>query len=201
MRFADVGRTALRALRSGTRGTTSLTVDDERAIRQQVALVERASANVDAHTTVIYQNQNWFTQIRGVEPDYFDIRRWIIEEGGGFSADEVRFAAKVCLIGRTVVANLFGEQDPLGQVIRVQKVPCRVIGVLASKGPSATGQDQDDVVIMPVTTVQKTPLRPSKTRSPYSCASVTTSKPIRKTTSTCVTRSTSLGPERHPSKR
>jgi len=117
--------------------------------------VSNVSPNVDTRMSVVYQNQNWSTQIRGVGPEYFSARNLGVEQGTPFSEDDVAFAAKVCVLGRTVVANLFGEEDPVGQVIRVQKIPCRVLGVLALKGQSPTGQDQDDVVIMPFTTVQK----------------------------------------------
>jgi putative ABC transport system permease protein len=155
MIWVEAGSRNVNGVRSGTHGTASLTVDDERAIRDHVSQVVKVSPNVDSRVTVVYQNQNWLTQVRGVGPEYFAIRRWTIEDGSGFSDDEVRFASKVCILGSTVVANLFGEQDPLGQVIRVQRIPCRVIGVLASKGPTPAGQDQDDIVIMPFTTVQK----------------------------------------------
>jgi putative ABC transport system permease protein len=155
MIWVEAGSRNVNGVRSGTHGTASLTADDERAIREHVSLLAKVSPNVDTRATVVYQHQNWLTQVRGVGPDYFAIRRLAIEDGRGFSDDEVRFASKVCLLGSTVVANLFGEEGPVGQIIRVQRIPCRVIGVLASKGPSPTGQDQDDVVIMPFTTVQK----------------------------------------------
>jgi len=155
MIWVEAGSRNVNGVRSGTHGTASLTVEDEHAIRDQVSLIVKVSPNVDTRATVIYQNQNWLTQVRGVGPDYFAIRRWAIADGVGFSDEEVRFASKVCILGSSVVANLFDEQDPVGQVIRVQKMPCRVIGVLASKGPSPAGQDQDDVVVMPFTTVQK----------------------------------------------
>ena len=155
MIWVEAGSRNVNGVRSGTHGTASLTVEDERAIREHVSLLTKVSPNVDTRATVVYHNQNWLTQIRGVGPDYFAIRRWTIADGDGLSDEEVRFAAKVCILGATVVANLFGEQDPVGQVIRVLKIPCRVIGVLVPKGPSPAGQDQDDVVIMPYTTVQK----------------------------------------------
>jgi len=117
--------------------------------------VHDISPNVDTHSTVVYHDQNWFTQVRGVSPEYLPVRYWRIERGAPFSREDVDYAAKVCLLGQTVVTNLFGPNDPIGETIRVQRLPCRVIGVLALKGQSPTGQDQDDVVIMPVTTVQK----------------------------------------------
>jgi putative ABC transport system permease protein len=103
----------------------------------------------------VYQNQNWFTMVRGVSPEYLSVRSWQVARGSFFSPDAVTYAAKSCVLGQTVVANLFGQQDPVGQTIRVQKIPCQVIGVLATKGQSTTGQDQDDVLLMPFTTVQK----------------------------------------------
>ena len=142
-------------MRTGTHGTRSLTQGDARAIQEQVALVDNVSPNVDTHSTVIYHNQNWYTQVRGVTPNYLPVRHWQIERGGPFSQEDVDYAAKVCLLGQTVVANLFASDDPVGETIRVQTLPCRVVGVLAPKGQSPAGQDQDDVVIMPFTTVQK----------------------------------------------
>ena len=155
MIWIEAGSRNVNGVRTGTRGTKSLTLDDERAIKEEVFLVSNVSPNVDTRLSVVYQNQNWSTQIRGVGPEYFNARNLGVEQGTPFSEDDVAFAAKVCVLGRTVVANLFGEEDPVGQVIRVQKIPCRVLGVLALKGQSPTGQDQDDVVIMPFTTVQK----------------------------------------------
>ena len=155
MIWIEAGSRNVNGVRSGTRGTKSLTLDDERAIKEEVFLVSNVSPNVDTRMSVVYQNQNWSTQIRGVGPEYFSARNLGVEQGTPFSEDDVAFAAKVCVLGRTVVANLFGKEDPVGQVIRVQKIPCRVLGVLALKGQSPTGQDQDDVVIMPFTTVQK----------------------------------------------
>jgi putative ABC transport system permease protein len=155
MIWIEAGNRNVNGVRTGTYGTKSLTLEDERAIQAQIALVSNVSPNVDTRATVVYGNQNWLTQIRGVAPEYFAARGWEIERGRPFSDDEVRYAGKVCVLGQTVVANLFGQDDPVGQIMRVRKIPCRVLGVLARKGQSATGQDQDDVVIMPFTTVQK----------------------------------------------
>ncbi len=104
---------------------------------------------------VVYGNQNWFTGVRGVSPEYLAVRRWRIARGALFFQDDIDHAANLCLLGQTVVASLFGEEDPIGKTIRVQKIPCQVIGVLAAKGQSPFGQDQDDVLIMPFTTVQR----------------------------------------------
>jgi len=155
MIWIEAGGRNVNGVRTGTHGTRSLTQGDARAIQEQVALVDNVSPNVDTHSTVIYHNQNWYTQVRGVTPNYLPVRHWQIERGGPFSQEDVDYAAKVCLLGQTVVANLFASDDPVGETIRVQTLPCRVVGVLAPKGQSPAGQDQDDVVIMPFTTVQK----------------------------------------------
>jgi putative ABC transport system permease protein len=155
MIWIEAGNRNVNGVRTGSHGTRSLTEADLRAIRQDITLVMDVSPNVDTRTTVVYQNQNWFTQIRGVSPEYLAVRRWQITYGSAFSREDVDFAKKVCLLGQTVVTNLFGQADPVGQTIRVQKIPCQVVGILAVKGQSPTGQDQDDVVLMPFTTVQK----------------------------------------------
>ncbi len=153
--WIEAGNRNVNGVRTGTHGTKSLTLEDARAMQQQIPLVVNISPHVDMRVQVVYHNQNWSTQVRGVAPAYLAIRRWRIASGSVFSQDDVAFAAKVCVLGQTVAANLFGPEDPVGQTIRVQKLPCRVIGVLDFKGQSAIGQDQDDVLLMPFTTVQK----------------------------------------------
>jgi putative ABC transport system permease protein len=155
MIWIEAGNRNVNGVRTGTHGTRSLTLADLKAIQQQIPQVINVSPNVDTRVQVVYQNQNWLTQVRGVAPEYLAVRRWEVEEGSSFGPEDVEAAAKVCLLGRTVASALFGEDDPVGQGIRVLRIPCRIIGVLARKGPSPTGQDQDDVVVMPVTTVQK----------------------------------------------
>ena len=155
MIWIEAGNRNVNGVRTGTHGTKSLTQGDARAIQEQVLLVSSVSPNVDTRTTIVYQNQNWFTQVRGVTPEYLEVRHWRVERGSPFTQEDVEYAAKVCVLGETVVANLFGQDDPVDHTIRVQKIPCRVIGVLEVKGQTTTGQDQDDVVIMPFTTVQK----------------------------------------------
>lgn len=155
MIWIEAGNRNVNGVRTGTHGTKSLTQGDARAIQEQVLLVSRVSPNVDTRTTVVYKNQNWFTQVRGVTPEYLEVRHWRVERGSPFTQEDVEYAAKVCVLGETIVANLFGQDDPVDHTIRVQKIPCRVIGVLEVKGQTTTGQDQDDVVIMPFTTVQK----------------------------------------------
>jgi len=155
MIWVEAGSRTVNGLRSGAHGTTSLTVADMRAIEQQVPLITSVSPNVDGRAQVIFGNHNWSTRVRGITPEYLTIRRQPVGQGDSFTADDVRLAAKVCLIGPTIVAQLFGHDDPVGQTLLVGHLPCRICGVLAPKGFSANGQDQDDIVFMPFTTVQK----------------------------------------------
>ena len=155
MVWIEAGGRNVNGLRTGARGTKSLTLGDAKAIVQQVPLVFNVSPHVDTGVQVIYGNQNWFTQVRGVSPEYLAVRRWSVARGSLFFQGDMDYAANVCLLGQTIVDALFGTEDPLGKIIRVKSLPCKVIGVLATKGQSAFGQDQDDVLIMPFTTVQR----------------------------------------------
>jgi putative ABC transport system permease protein len=153
--FISAGSVNQRGVHMGSQATKTLTVGDAKAIRQQIPLISRVSPGVGAAGQVVYGNQNWFTRMRGVGPEYLEIRRWPVEQGSSFSEHEVDSAANVCVLGRTVVQNLFGDENPLGKTVRIQNIPFRVIGILASKGQSPFGQDEDDTVIIPYTTVQK----------------------------------------------
>ncbi len=155
MIWIEAGGRNVNGLRTGARGTKSLTLGDAKAIAQQVPLVFNVSPHVDTGVQVIYGNQNWFTAVRGVSPEYLAVRRWKVASGSLFFQGDMDYAANVCLLGQTIVDALFGAEDPLGKTIRVKSLPCKVIGVLATKGQSAFGQDQDDVLIMPFTTVQR----------------------------------------------
>jgi putative ABC transport system permease protein len=153
--WIEAGGRAVNGVRTGTHATPTLTLADAIAIKAQVPLIKSVSPNVDGSTQIIYGNQNWYTSYRGVAPEYFDIKRWTIDEGTTFTQDDVDHSADVCVIGRTVREQLFGADNPIGQVARVKGLPCRVIGVLHPKGLSVSGQDQDDTIIMPYTTVMK----------------------------------------------
>jgi putative ABC transport system permease protein len=117
--------------------------------------VAAISPEYSSYTQVAAGNQNWNTRVMGDSTEYFDIRQWVIEEGAAFTEQDVRSANKVCVIGTTVVKQLFGDEDPLGQIIRVKHVPVTVIGVLKSKGFSVRGDDQDDCVVMPYTSAMR----------------------------------------------
>ena len=153
--WIEAGSRSRNGMRAGARGTRSLVLSDAQAIVEQVPLITRMSPNVDGRMQVVYGGDNWVTQFRGVSPEFTEIRRWPMRLGTFFTAADVDTAAPVCVLGQTLVDNLFGIDDRTGKTIRAQGLPCKVTGVLRAKGFSATGQDQDDVIIMPFTTVQK----------------------------------------------
>jgi putative ABC transport system permease protein len=155
MIWVEAGGRSVNGVRTGTKGTKTLVLADAKAIQQQIPRITNISPHVDTNIQVIYGNQNWYTQVRGVSPEYMAIRRMAVERGSAFFQEDVDRATGVCLLGQTVVDNLFGSEDPLGKTIRVRNLPCQVIGILTAKGQSPSGQDQDDLLIMPFTTVQK----------------------------------------------
>jgi putative ABC transport system permease protein len=142
-------------VRMGNGANKTLTADDAEAILQHVPNVVAISPIVGASVQVVNGNQNWLTRASGVSQDYTQIRNWPVVSGSMFSERDVNMAANVCVLGTTVAQQIFGDQDPVGQMIRVQNLPFRVVGVLLSKGQNSNGQDQDDTMIMPYTTVQK----------------------------------------------
>ena len=152
--FEAGGRT-VNGLRTGTGTTPTLVVADMRAILEDVPALKSCSPQSDGHTQVIRGHQNWATTYRGVSPEFLSIRRWQLANGEAFSTRDVDTAANVCLVGRSTAAHLFGDEDPVGQTIRVRDIPFRVVGTLAPKGQSAQGTDQDDFILLPFTTAQK----------------------------------------------
>lgn len=153
--WVEAGSRARSGVRVGTRGTKSLVTGDSQAVLEQVPGIKSASPNVDGHVQAVYGNLNWGTQFRGVSPDYFEIRKWDFESGAPFTQDDMDHNAAVCVLGKTPAGNLFGDEDPIGKTINVNAVPFKVIGLLQPKGFSATGADQDDFIVMPLTTTQK----------------------------------------------
>jgi putative ABC transport system permease protein len=153
--WIEAGSRNVNGLRNGTHGTTTLTPEDAEAIRREVHLVKSVSENVDGRAQVVAAGGNWATQYRGIGPDYVDIRRWQMAAGAFFTADQVRDAESVAVLGETVRRQLFGAGDPTGQVVRVNGFLFQVIGVLAAKGQTESGQDQDDTIMMPWTTAQR----------------------------------------------
>ena len=153
--WIEAGGRAVNGVRTGTHGTKTLVLADADAIKNQIPLIKSVSPNVDGSIQIIYGNQNWYTGYRGVAPEYFDIKRWFVDQGAFFTADDVDRSADVCVIGRTVRDQLFGLDDPIGAVIRVRGLPCKVVATLQPKGLSVSGQDQDDTILMPYTTAMK----------------------------------------------
>jgi len=133
----------------------TLTEGDVDAIRQEVPTVKLITPIAQAQGQFVFGNQNWASRVEGSNEHYLEIRGLKIAEGDFFTDSDVRTANRVVVLGKTVADNLFQGSDPIGQTIRIRNLPYRVIGVLAAKGQSATGQDQDDMAIMPYTTVQK----------------------------------------------
>lgn len=133
--------------------TSRLTIEDVEAIKNQCDAVAYVTPIVRTMAQVIYGNNNWRTGIYGVNTDYFQIRAWGLSSGSYFTEQDVKAGAKVCVIGQTVKNALFGEEDPIGKIIRIRDVPVKVVGVLEPKGQNVMGQDQDDIIIAPYTTV------------------------------------------------
>ncbi len=142
-------------IRLGSGASQTLSEDDAKAIAADCPAVEAASGAVRGSAQIVYGNNNWATSIQGVTPEYLSIRDYSIDSGRAFTSQDVDAATKVALLGRTVATNLFGDADPVGQVIRIKNVPFTVSGVLSGKGQSPTGQDQDDVILMPLSTAKR----------------------------------------------
>ena len=142
--------------RLGTTGLQTLRLEDIKSIQQQAKFIIDVSPSVSSNAQAIYGSQNWPTQMQGVAPSYLNIREWKLSSGMPFTDDDVTISAKVCLLGQTVVDNIFSPgENPVGKVIRFGKIPFTVIGVLEKKGENTFGQDQDDVILAPYSTVMK----------------------------------------------
>lgn len=153
--WIENGSRNLGGVQTGAGGVPRLTVEDTQAIVSDVPEIVRCSPNVDGHIQLVRGNANWNTQYRGVSPDYLLIKAWPVVEGAPFDETDVRAKAHVVILGRTVVRQLFGDDDPIGQTIRIAALSFTVVGVLEGRGQSTTGQDQDDTIFMPYTTVMQ----------------------------------------------
>ena len=142
-------------IRTGWGSAGTLKIEDAEAIRREVPGVVGVSEEVVSTTQVAAGNQNWFTRVYGESADYFDIRQWPLADGAPFTPQDVRSANKVCVIGRTTATQVYGNEDPVGQILRIKEVPFTILGVLTPKGLSTQGVDQDDIVIMPYTSAMK----------------------------------------------
>ena len=141
-------------VRMGSGSRNTLTEDDSYAIQREIAHVQAAAPQLRGTGQVVAGNSNWSTVFYGITPEYFEVRNWVVASGRGFEAADLTGSAKVALLGETVARNLFGDADPVGQAIRIRKVPFVVVGTLEPKGQSLMGQDQDDVILMPISSAR-----------------------------------------------
>jgi putative ABC transport system permease protein len=153
--WVEAGSRSVTGVRTGTYGMRNLTLDDAAAILREVPSIRSVSPNIDGSVVLVNETRNWTTRWRGVSPDYLDIKRWTVGAGGSFTEGDVERASNVLLLGQTVKEKLFGDANAEGEIVRVAGQPFRVVGVLAPKGQSATGQDQDDTLMLPYTTAMK----------------------------------------------
>jgi len=149
------GSTHSGGVRQGADSAITLTVADAEAIAEEIPDVVAVSPEVKTKGQIIAGNRNWSASVYGESPDYFTIRQWPVEAGETFTDQDVRAAAKVAVLGPRAAQELFGDQDPLGEIIRIQNAPFKVIGVLKSKGTSISGSDNDDNVFVPYTIAMK----------------------------------------------
>jgi putative ABC transport system permease protein len=142
-------------LRMGTGNAVTLSESDARELPAQCPDIALAVPVVRGGAQIVYENSNWATILFGTTPGFLEVRDLSVAEGASFSQQDVDSANKVAVLGKTVVSNLFGEMDPVGQSIRIKNVPFLVVGVLDRKGQSPTGQDQDDVILLPISTAKR----------------------------------------------
>ncbi|MEW5909808.1 MAG: ABC transporter permease [Thermodesulfobacteriota bacterium] len=142
-------------VRGGIGSIPSLTEDDAAAIHNEIPSVSVVGPLVRGAAQIVSGNLNWATTVYGITADYLLAREWELEKGRGFEPSEIKSSAKVALVGKTVANNLFGDEDPLEQIVRINRIPFSVIGILSPKGQTGFGSDQDDVIMIPLTTAKK----------------------------------------------
>jgi putative ABC transport system permease protein len=142
-------------VRVGQGSQLTITEDDSAAIAREIQAVQVSAPTVRGNAQVVFGNLNWYTGIQGVSADYFEARDWAVATGRPIGPEDVDGATKVVLLGQTTAVNLFGDLDPLGEIVRIKKVPFTVIGLLDRKGQNSWGQDQDDVAVIPISTAKK----------------------------------------------
>jgi len=153
--FAMPGAEQKGGVRMGNSDAKTMKLTDVDAIEKNCPAISDVSPEVRSSGQAVVGNQNWPTSIYGVNNNYFNIRKYTIGSGRSFTNTEIQTYAKVCLVGQTIVENLFGKTDPIGQTIRFKNIPLLIVGVLGEKGENGMGQDQDDLIMAPYTTVQK----------------------------------------------
>jgi putative ABC transport system permease protein len=144
------GSSASGGVRGGAGSMQSLTLDDARAIAPACPDVAAVAPIVSRGSQIVYGNQNWFSSVTGTTPEYLEVRSWEIAQGDMFTEDDVDAGTKVCVLGQTIVDNLFPDEDPVGAILRIGNVPFTVVGVLTVKG-----SDQDDIILIPVVTAMR----------------------------------------------
>ncbi|MEW6001595.1 MAG: ABC transporter permease [Nitrospirota bacterium] len=149
------GATTAGGVRMGAGTQPTLTMGDAEAIQKESPAVSNVAPILSGIAQIVYGDQNWSTGVTGTTPDMLRVRDWPLSSGRPFTSEDVKSATKVCLLGQTVVDNLFGSINPVDQIVRIKRVPFKVIGVLSRKGQTPTGQDQDDTIYIPITTAQK----------------------------------------------
>ena len=154
--FVGSGTVSRGGMHMGWGATKTLVYDDMVAILKECPAVKAAAPMTGTSSQVVYENTNWYTRTNGTEPQYFEVRTWPMASGSTFTESDVETAANVAVIGETVRKNLFGAVDPIGETVRIKNLPFKVVGVLTAKGQSAAmGDDQDDQIFVPLTTLQK----------------------------------------------
>ncbi len=148
------GNISMGGVRLGAGAQNTLTDEDAAALQREIPSIQVAAPMIRVGVQIVAGGQNWSTGAFGVDNGWFEAREWDVTSGRLFEADELQRGGQVVLLGQTVATNLFGESDPTGEIIRVRNVPMTVIGVMARKGQSAIGQDQDDVVFIPLQTAR-----------------------------------------------
>ncbi|HXD29602.1 MAG TPA: ABC transporter permease [Pyrinomonadaceae bacterium] len=155
--FLSAGAQNVGGVRSGTgdTGTNTLTVEDLEAVKREVPSVSMVTPTVNARSQLVFGNMNWNTSVQGVSEQYPEVRKWAVQSGSFFTEADVRTAARVVVVGQTLADSLFTGADPVGQTLRINSLPFRVVGVMIRRGQDQQGRDQDDIAFAPYTTVQK----------------------------------------------
>ncbi|MCS7215279.1 MAG: ABC transporter permease [Thermodesulfovibrio sp.] len=150
------GATTQGGIRMGAGTHQTLKMTDAEAIAKECSEVAAVAPVISGTAQVVFGNQNWSTAVLGTTPDMVTVREWDVVMGRFLTDQDIRSGTKVAVIGQTVSEKLFGELDPVGKIIRIKKIPFEIVGVLGKKGQSPTGQDQDDIIYVPITTAQRT---------------------------------------------
>jgi putative ABC transport system permease protein len=154
--WVEAGGRNVNGVRTGNDATKTLTNDDAAALPKEITMLKQCSPNTDGHVQIVYGNENWYTHMRGTGTNFLQIKNWPLSAGTNFSENDVITSAQVVLLGATVVKQLYRpNEDPIGTTVRINTLPFKVIGVLAEKGMTPYGWDQDDTASMPVSTAQR----------------------------------------------